>query len=87
MVRSEASLLKNFHQPVSEIESLPYWQFELLVSELERMIKEENEQNQQENGTMSQKGMMKNYNSSMSQMQRSMTSSMAKFSTPTMPKI
>jgi hypothetical protein len=87
LVRSEASLLKNFHTPISEVERLPYWQFELLISELERMVKEENEQNQQENGTMSQNSMMKSYNNSMSQMQRRMSSSMPSFSTPKMPKI
>lgn len=57
LVRSEAVLLKNLYLPPSEVECLPYWQYELLLDDLEEMFKKEKEE--QENGDTSKmpKGM------------------------------
>lgn len=88
MVQSEAALIKNFHMPVSEIERLPYWQYEMLIEEIGKLVKEENERNGEQNGGASHQSMMKQYNSSMSQMTRRMSSmSNAGMSVPKMPKI
>ena len=88
MVQSEAALIKNFHMPVSEIERLPYWQYEMLIEEIGKLVKEENERNDEQNGGASHQSMMKQYNSSMSQMTRRMSSmSNAGMSVPKMPKI
>lgn len=57
MVRSEASLLKNLYLPPSEVEKLPYWQYELLVTELEDMFKKEKEEQEKEDGAKMPKGM------------------------------
>lgn len=88
LVQSEAALIKNFHMPVSEIERLPYWQYEMLIEEISKLVKEENERNGEQNGGASHQSMMKQYNSSMSQMTRRMNSmSNAGMSVPKMPKI
>lgn len=43
LVRSEASLLKNLYLAPSEVERLPYWQYELLITDLEDMFKKDKE--------------------------------------------
>lgn len=57
LVRSEASLLKNLYLPPGEVEKLPYWQYELLVTELEDMFKKEKDEQEKEEGPKMPKGM------------------------------
>ena len=40
--------MKNLYCPPSELEQLPYWQYELLIGDIEEMFKKEKED--QENG-------------------------------------
>ena len=53
LVRNEASLLKYQRMQPSEVERLPYWQYELLIDaiiELNKEEKEEQEKEEQKNG-------------------------------------
>lgn len=89
LVQNEAVLLKNYYTPISEIERLPYWQYEMLMSEIEKLVKDENERNKEQEGSVSQNQMMRQYSNSMSQMTRNMRSSgmPSGMSMPKMPKI
>lgn len=49
LVRSEAVLLKNFHITINDIERLPYWQYEMLLNEIESLIKRENDESNNQN--------------------------------------
>lgn len=57
LVRSEATLLKNLYVAPSEIERLPYWQYELLMEEIEEMFKKEKEEQENGEGMKMPKGM------------------------------
>ena len=43
IISLKAQLGKAFHIQPSEIDRMPFWELELYVKELERLIKEENE--------------------------------------------
>ena len=47
-IKTKASLAKNFHIQPSELDSMPMWEYELFISELNNQVKEENEQQQKE---------------------------------------
>jgi hypothetical protein len=57
LVRSEASLLKNLYLPPSEVECLPYWQYELLTESLEELFKKDKEEQENGDGVKMPKGM------------------------------
>lgn len=44
LVRNEASIMKNLYCPPGELERLPYWQYELLISDIEEMFKKEKDE-------------------------------------------
>lgn len=50
LVRNEASIMKNLYCPPSELERLPYWQYELLISDIEEMFKKEKDEQEKEDG-------------------------------------
>lgn len=47
-IKTKASLAKNFHIQPSELDSMPMWEYELFISELNNQVKEENDQQQKE---------------------------------------
>lgn len=81
--------MKNMNMPVSEVERLPYWQYEMMVTALEKLIKDENERNKDENDTIHANTPMHQYSRMMSQMGKSISSTGTSFRphVPKMPKI
>jgi hypothetical protein len=68
---------KHYHIQPSELERMPYWEYELLLDCINQDIKEENKRNEGEN---------KKYgNMNTSSMMRDAQRNMPKFNTPTMP--
>lgn len=48
LIRNKVSLAKNFHIQPSELESMPMWEYELFMDELNNRIKEENKEQEEE---------------------------------------
>lgn len=48
LIKTKASLTKNFHIQPSEIDRMPMWEYELFISEINNQVKEENDQQQKE---------------------------------------
>lgn len=48
MISVKASLSKEFHIPPSEIDKMSYWEYELYIKELSRLVKEENDKHEKE---------------------------------------
>lgn len=48
MISVKASLSKEFHIPPSEIDKMAYWEYELYIKELSRLVKEENDKHEKE---------------------------------------
>lgn len=76
----KAQLSKAFHIQPSEIDRMPYWEFELYIKELERLTKEEKDQQEEEMKKSGAKDAMKM--AKPGYMQKMMQSSQ-----PKMPKI
>jgi hypothetical protein len=47
-IKVKAAFAKNFHIPPSELDSMPAWEYDLFITEINKMIKEENEQHKKE---------------------------------------
>lgn len=47
-IRTKTTLAKEFHIQPSEIDKMPVWEYEIFMSELNKMIKEENERNKKD---------------------------------------
>lgn len=45
---TKAALLKNFRMQPSEVDKMVYWEYELLLESLNKMVNEENERQQKE---------------------------------------
>lgn len=45
MVRNKVALAKYFHIQPSEIERMPFWEYELSLEEVNKIIEKENEEN------------------------------------------
>ena len=58
----KATLAKNFHIPPSEIDIMPYWEYEFFILSLNDQVKEENERQQSEMDKYGIKDAMKNTN-------------------------
>lgn len=43
LIQIKAALSKNFHIQPSELNIMPYWEYEMFVDELNRQVKEEND--------------------------------------------
>ena len=48
LIQIKSSLAKNFHIQPSEIDRMPMWEYELFIEELNKQVKEENNQQQAE---------------------------------------
>lgn len=46
--QTKAALMKNFHIQPSEIDKMPYWEYEYILKALNQQVKEENEKQQAE---------------------------------------
>lgn len=85
-VKLKAALAKNFHIQPTEIDKMPYWEYELFVEQLSNLVKEEND---------NQKAEMDKYDidnikkiSNPSYMNKTISSMQPKMpSMPTLPKI
>lgn len=73
-------LAKHYHIQPSEVERMPFWEYEVLLDAIKQDIKEENERNEKENGKYNNMSP----NKMMSQAQKSMPKMP---SMPSMPKI
>ena len=47
-IKTKASLAKNFHIQPSEVDTMPMWEYELYIKQLNSLIEEENERQKQE---------------------------------------
>ena len=75
MVRNKVHIARNFHIAPSEIEQLPYWEYEYMQKEMTDTIKKEQEEQEKQ-----EKGM-----GGISNMQRQMRNSMPRV--PKMPSV
>lgn len=48
LIQIKAALAKNFHIQPSEIDKMPMWEYEMFLDELNKLVKEENNQQQSE---------------------------------------
>ena len=83
LISVKAQLCKAFRIQPSEIDRMPFWEFELFTKELERLVKEENDQQKSEFDKSGARDAMK-----MTQpgaMQRMMSNSMPKMPDFKMP--
>lgn len=48
LISIKASLAKNFHIQPSEIDAMPMWEYEIFIGEMNKQVKEENKQQQDE---------------------------------------
>jgi hypothetical protein len=48
LIQIKTSLAKNFHIQPSEIDHMPMWEYELFITELNKQVKDENKQQQEE---------------------------------------
>lgn len=59
IISIKAQLSKAFHIQPSEVDRMPFWEFELYMKELERLVKEENEENKKQMDKSGAKDAMK----------------------------
>ena len=62
LIEMKAALVKNFHIPPSEIDKMPFWEYEIFMLALNDQVKEENEKQQAEMDKYGVKDIMKNSN-------------------------
>ena len=92
LVQNKVSLVKNFHIQPSEIDRMPYWEYEYFMKYANQMIEEENKQQEEQNEEYDMNSLKRNANSMMkganSQMPKMPSmSSMPKMPSFSMPKI
>lgn len=83
IISIKAQLSKAFSIAPSELDKMPFWEFELYMKELEKLVKEENEQQQSEYEKSGAGEMMNNMRSG--KMMKGMNN--MKPQMPTMPKM
>lgn len=49
-ISNKAALAKNFHIQPSEIDKMPMWEYELFMTNINNMVKQENDEQQKEMG-------------------------------------
>lgn len=84
MISIKAQLSKAFSIQPSEIDGMPFWEFELYMKELERLIKEENKQNEAQMNQAGVKDAMKM--TKPGNIQKMMSSASPKLPNMSMPK-
>ena len=88
IIAVKAQLSKAFSIQPSEIDKMPFWEFELYVQELEKLVKEENKQNEDQMNKSGAKDMMKMMKGgNMSKMSNNMIPKTPNMSMPKMPKM
>lgn len=88
IISVKAQLSKAFSIQPSEIDKMPFWEFEIYVQELEKLVKEENKQNEDQMNKSGAKDMMKMMKSgNMSKMSNNMIPKTPNMSMPKMPKM
>lgn len=60
LIQIKASLAKNFHIQPSEIDKMPMWEYEMFITEMNKQVKDENKQQQDEIDKYGVKDHMKN---------------------------
>ena len=84
LVQNKVSLVRNFHIQPSEIDRMPYWEYEYFIKYANQMIEEENKRQEEENEGYDMDSIKRNANS----MMKGTTSKMPKMpSIPGMPKM
>ena len=88
LVRNEASLLKYQRMQPSEVERLPYWQYELLIDNIIELNKEEKEEQEKQEQKQSGKYQLPKGMPSMNDVKRMTSSSTGmRIPTPKIPKL
>lgn len=86
LIKSKVSLAKNFHIQPSEIDKMPYWEYEYFIDAVNDNIKEENEASEKQEDAYKSKynanKIMSNAKSSMPKMPSS-----SSYRAPSMPKM
>lgn len=83
IISVKAQLSKAFSIPPSEVDRMPFWEFELYVKELEKLVKEENSQSEDQMNKSGARDMMKTMkNGGPSKMMENMTPKMPSMSMP-----
>lgn len=85
-IKLKAALAKNFHIQPTEIDKMPYWEYELFVEHLSNLVKEENDSQKAEMDKYDIEGAKKMANPSY--MSKTISSMQPKMpSMPSLPKI
>lgn len=80
LITTKAALAKNFHIQPSEIDKMPYWEYEFFLISLNEQVKEENDKQKAEMDKYDVKGAMKAANpKNIQKMSQSMTPKMPSF--------
>lgn len=85
LVRNKVALVRNFHIQPSEIDRMPYWEYEYFTKFANEMIEEENKQQKEGNEDYSMDAMERRSNSMMKN--ASSNFKMPKMPSFSMPKI
>lgn len=80
LVRNKVALVRNFHIQPSEIDRMPYWEYEYFTKFANEMIEEENKQQKEGNEDYSMDAMERKSNSMM-------RNASSQFKMPKMPSI
>lgn len=80
MVQNKVRLVKYFNVQPSELERMPFWEYEEFINAAEELIEEEKEQQEEASGEYNNSNYMKDAKSMMRQQQRS-------FKQPSLPKL
>lgn len=48
LIGTKAMLLKQFHMPPSEVDMMAYWEYEMFIEELNKLVKAENDTQEKE---------------------------------------
>ena len=81
LVRNKVALVRNFYVQPSEIDRMPYWEYEYFTKFANEMIEEENKQQQEQGeGDYSMESMERRSN-------RMMKNAQSQYKMPSMPKM
>lgn len=84
LVRNKLNICKEYHIQPSEIDRMPFFEYEYMLEDINKDIKEQEKRNkEQEKQQQAAMGSMPNYKN----MMNGMSNSMPKFSMPSMPKL
>ncbi len=82
LVLNKVHICRNWHIQPSEIERMPYWEYEIARQEIEEVTKRENKQQEEESDKYSSKGIEKSASSMMKGVPK-----IPKMSMSSMPKL